>query len=776
MGGRLSDTEVSARRGEGGAPPETPARGSPAPETPPRAPPKAPAEAVETHREAPLSSVRPSAPTLQEGSAPPRQKVVVRTPLPPSPIDGAPVSFERVPGWPSLEERSVTAPTGVAPGSPNPSSGSGGYGGYGGGSSSKPSSRPGGGSLGATLGRYELLEELGHGGMATVYRALDPRLDRHVAVKVIHHHLRESAEIAERFRHEARAVAKLKHRSIVEIYDVPDSEQGERFLVAELVDGPSLRKFLQNQKAAGREPNMPAELAATLVLQISEALARAHEQGIIHRDVKPENILLAHLGTPTSQRTSDSSRAMPIAKLTDFGIAKILDAQGMTSTGQILGSPAHMSPEQIEAGEITARVDVFATGVLFYELLTGRLPFDGKNPAQVIRRVLDGQFTPADRLVPTIGGRWSAIVARLLARDPMARPADAHGVIEAIRAELDALGIVDSDRELGEYLRDPGGVAAGWGARMKPRLLQRAIESRAKGDVVGAANDLNRALAYDPSDPKLMRTVTTLRTRERVVRAARVGVPLALLAIGVGVGGVALMRRWQAGIRPTPGALSTAPTTTATSTATNASAPNAPPSTTSSNASAPPSTTPLAPSATTSIATTAPPTTTSATTLAPSTTASTAIGKKLRKVRFNVIPASAGFTLDGEAFADSFAFGQRELKVGEHAVAAHGAQNCCVDFGGKKLVEAGEGVQTIEIRLALQPATVGVSGAPDGAPLSLTISYGDGKKCSGAPPVRCPMFDTSATATVAIQADGFPAKTRTATLLPGNPTYVKFAD
>jgi serine/threonine-protein kinase len=767
----VSDTEVSARRGEVGAPPETPPRGSP----PPATPTFTPAEKLETDREAPASSVRPSAPTLQEGSAPPRGKVLVRTPVPPSPLDGAPLSYERVPGF---EERSVTAPTGVAPGSATPSSGSGA-------SASRISSRPGTGNLGATLGRYELLEELGHGGMATVYRALDPRLDRHVAVKVIHHHLRESAEIAERFRHEARAVAKLKHRSIVEIYDVPDSEQGERFLVAELVDGPSLRKFLQNQKAAGREPNMPAELAATLVLQISEALARAHEQGIIHRDVKPENILLAHLGTPTSQRNGDSSRAMPIAKLTDFGIAKILDAQGMTSTGQILGSPAHMSPEQIEAGEITARVDVFATGVLFYELLTGRLPFDGKNPAQVIRRVLDGQFTPADRLVPTIGGRWSAIVARLLARDPMARPADAHGVIEAIRAELDALGIVDSDRELGEYLRDPGGVAAGWGARMKPRLLQRAIESRAKGDVVGAANDLNRALAYDPSDPKLMRTVTTLRTRERLIRAARLGVPLALLAIGVGIGGVALVRRWQAGIRPTPGGLASAPTQLGTS----ATAPTPTATTSASKAPAPPSTsvTISAPSVSTTIATSAsaPATaatvsatasTTAAATVSASATASNGNGKKTRQVRFNVIPASASFTVDGQAFTDSFAFGQRELKIGEHAVAAHGAQNCCVDFGGKKLVEAGDGVQTIEIRLALQPATVGVSGAPDDAPLSLTISYGDGKKCSGAPPVRCPMFDTSATASVAIQADGFPAKTRTATLLPGNPTYVKFAD
>ncbi len=510
---RVAETDVSARGGDEGASPQTPTRASPHASDP----------AETTDREAPLSSVRPSAPTLQEGFAPARPKVVVRTPVPPAVPQDAPPSIERVPG--GLFGPSVTAPTGVDPGSvPNLAAASPS-------TPSRPSSRPGSSGVGATLGRYELLEELGAGGMATVYRAHDPRLDRDVAVKVIHHHLRESAEIAERLKHEARAVAKLKHRSIVEIYDVPDTEGGERFLVAELVDGPSLRKFLQNAPAEGRDPFLPPEIAAALVLQIADALSRAHEQGIVHRDVKPENILIAGLTPPSSPRGSDSSRRAPIAKLTDFGIAKVLDAQGMTSTGQILGSPAHMSPEQIEAGEITARVDVFAVGVLFYELLTGTLPFDGKNPAQVIRRVLDGQFTPADRLVATVGGRWSAIVARLLAREQAQRPADARGVIDVIRPELEALGVGDPDRELADYLRDPVAVQGAWGARMKPRLLERARAARAAGGGGGAANDLNRALAYDPSDPKLVRTVTSLRARERWMRLARVGVPLAGLAI-----------------------------------------------------------------------------------------------------------------------------------------------------------------------------------------------------------------------------------------------------
>jgi serine/threonine-protein kinase len=735
----------------------------------------------------PMSSVRPSAPTLQEGGLPPRQKVVVRTPVPPRLEGGAPFSIERMPGranaredegaeasggsLPAGELRSVTAPTGLAPGASSPSS--------------RPSSRPGSGGVGATLGRYELLEELGHGGMATVYRALDPRLERYVALKVIHHHLRESAEIAERFRHEALAVAKLKHRSIVEIYDVPDSESGERFLVAELVEGPSLRKFLQGAKGAGRPPHLPPEIAAALVLQIADALSRAHEQGIIHRDVKPENILLAGLGPPSSGRgtgasSSPKSGPPPLAKLTDFGIAKILDAQGMTSTGQILGSPAHMSPEQIEAGEITPRVDVFATGVLFYELLTGRLPFDGKNPAQVIRRVLDGQFTPPDRVEPTVGGRWSAIVARLLARDPAQRPADARGVCDEIRRELDALGISDPDRELADYLREPEAVDAGWGTRLKPRLVARAIEAREKGDVVGAAHDLNRALAYDPADPKLVRSVTSLRTRERWIRTARAGVPIALVAIGVSVLGFAIVRRMRT--HPTPGpdpsgsTLAKDPKLGPSASSPLASQRPIGTGTASALASTTPSTS-AAPStsAVPSIALSAAPSTAPSLVLAPSSSAPSANGKKTRKVRFNVFPPGR-FTVDGAGPFDMMDYGERELAIGDHAITATGNGNCCFEFKGSRPVVAGEGTQKIDVQLALQPAKVFVSDAPAGATVSLSITYGDGKSCSGAPPVSCAMFDTSAQATITVRASDFPAKTRTATLIPGNPTFVKFAD
>src|SRR6185503_8700799 len=194
------------------------------------------------------------------------------------------------------------------------------------------------------LAKYELLEEIGHGGMATVYRARDPRLGREVAVKVIHKHLRENAEVATRFIAEARAAAKLRHPGIVEVYDVSTEDDAERFLVVELIRGSTLRKVLQNHR------QMPAEIGASIVLELCEALEHAHAASIIHRDIKPENVLVELPGdrlapsTELRDREGGKKQHAPdvVIKLTDFGIAKLLDAQGVTSTGQVLGSPAHM--------------------------------------------------------------------------------------------------------------------------------------------------------------------------------------------------------------------------------------------------------------------------------------------------------------------------------------------------------------------------------------------------------------------------------------------------
>ena len=358
--------------------------------------------------------------------------------------------------------------------------------------------------------------------MATVYRARDRRLGREVAVKVIHHHLRENTEVAARFVSEARAVAKVKHPNIVEVYDVSDADEPERYLVQELVRGTTLRQLI------AQHGHLPAEIGAAIAVEIASALEHAHGLGVIHRDMKPENVLIE---MPTEgQSETEAPRAARI-KITDFGIAKLLDVQGVTSTGQVLGSPAHMAPEQIEGGDVSASADVFGLGVLLYESLVGKLPFDGKNPAQVLRRVLDGTFTPADRARPTVGAGLSQIVAQALARDAADRYQSARAVAEALKEELAELGFTDLRREIWAFLRDSAAYREEYEPRLVAELCKRANAARAAKDFVGAAAAFNRALAFRPDDSELLRQVAQIVRGERLRRVLTRGAA-ALLAIG----------------------------------------------------------------------------------------------------------------------------------------------------------------------------------------------------------------------------------------------------
>ncbi|MBK8997222.1 MAG: protein kinase [Myxococcales bacterium] len=385
------------------------------------------------------------------------------------------------------------------------------------------------------LEKYEVLEEIGHGGMATVYRARDRRLGRDVAIKVIHKHLRENKEVGLRFVSEARAVAKLKHPNIVEVYDVSDEADDERYLVVELVPGTTLRKLLAERG------HMPAEVAAAMAIEIGAALEHAHEQGVIHRDVKPENVLVDFSDRSSSKRGASQERPADAesgrVKITDFGIAKLLDAQGVTSTGQVLGSPAHMAPEQIEGGDVTARADVFGLGVLLYECLVGRLPFDGKNPAQVLRKVLDGTFTPPERARPTVGAGLSKIVERALAREPEGRYPSCGELCEALRKELTSVGFDNPRRELVEYLTSPESYAADYEGRVVRRLVELGKKARAARQAPAAAAYFNRALAFRPDDAELLKQVAGLAQSERRRRlGARAG---AVFAMSVVLGSVA---------------------------------------------------------------------------------------------------------------------------------------------------------------------------------------------------------------------------------------------
>jgi serine/threonine-protein kinase len=518
------------------------------------------------------------------------------------------------------------------------------------------------------LAKYDVIEEIGHGGMATVYRATDKRLGREVAVKVIHPHLRDSKEVVQRFNTEARAVAMLRHPNIVEVFDVSEPDEHEQYLVVELLRGTTLRKLLQKHGA------MPPEVAAALALELLAAIAHANTAGVVHRDIKPENVLIEHKPPP-----HEGDRV--VVKLTDFGIAKLLDAQGVTSTGQVLGSPAHMAPEQIEGGEVDARADVFGMGVLLYECMVGHLPFEGNNPAQVLRRVLDGLYPEAQKERHVVGARWSQLLDRALAHQPDARFPDANAMREAILGELGRLGVVAPRRELETWLDDPEAYLNAHAPRMIDRLCALGAEEQKAGDALGAAADYNRALAHAPDDAKLLRIVAGMqRAQARAALARRAGIAL-LLMVGLGAAAFVVGRIVRNGVaRPQPTASTVAQITPPPSAVASASA-SAPAA--SASATAPPAIRPIVPTAT------QPPKPVERT-----ITLDLAPPMGVRLVLDGTAPqaVSAGqsLTLDGKPHTLSF--------------------DCPVCTTVEKDVGAGADSQTLVVRLAIKDATLEIRG------------------------------------------------------------------
>jgi serine/threonine-protein kinase len=582
------------------------------------------------------------------------------------------------------------------------------------------------------LDKYEVLEELGHGGMATVYRARDLRLDREVAVKIIHKHLRENTEIGVRFDAEARAVAKLKHPNIVEVYDVSAPDEPDKYIVVELSRGITLRRALT------RFRDMPPEVTAAVGLDLASALAHAHAAGVIHRDMKPENVMI-EIGDHAVE-----------VKLTDFGIAKILDAQGVTSTGQVLGSPAHMAPEQIEGGEVDARADVFGLGVLLYECMVGHLPFEGKNPAQVLRRVLEGSYAPADREKPTIGGRWAKILARALAKDAVDRYPDPAALAAAIRAELDALKFADPAADLRAFFVDPEHYRAEHAARIVPLLTQRGEQCRKSGDLQGAAADYNRALAYAPQDPTLLRLISRMHRR----RAAR-GAILTAFSVVAGaatVGALAMFIKrplmgQQAPISVEP---SQKPAVTAPPTASAAAPPPVPL----------PSGTPKPPQVERPRA-------------APEAPAPAAPVAQ-RAVSFVVVPKSALVSIDEGPFEERFMKEGTKLPLGPHVFRAQGPPHskCCKELRQEVEIKPDDGSgkpQPIPLSLKFNDARLASTTAPEGAELRCPVLKIAGRASQV---YAVPMSSSEQDVTCAIDIPGVPTRESSVTLRAGETTEV----
>jgi predicted Ser/Thr protein kinase len=262
-----------------------------------------------------------------------------------------------------------------------------------------------------TIGRYQILAELGRGGMGMVYKAVDPNIDRVVALKVISLAFQADEELKrdmrERFRREAKAAGVLQHHNIVTVYDA-DEDQGTPFIAMEYVEGQSLDKLM------GPDQALPIKTANSIVRQVAQGLAAAHQKGIIHRDIKPANILVTQDG---------------VAKLMDFGIARIADSE-LTQAGTVIGSPSYMSPEQLTGQAIDHRTDIFSLGVVLYQLLTGERPFAGDNPTSIAYRVIRSEPTPPSELNPVIPPEYDQILTRALAKRPDDRYASAQDMAD----------------------------------------------------------------------------------------------------------------------------------------------------------------------------------------------------------------------------------------------------------------------------------------------------------------------------------------------------------
>jgi len=259
--------------------------------------------------------------------------------------------------------------------------------------------------------RYRRVQMLGHGGMATVELAHDLELDRPVAIKRLAENLAANEEFKRRFMREARLAARLSHPNIVAVYDVGE-EDGLPFIVMEYVEGETVADLLR------RRGRLESEEAVQLALQACAGLESAHEAGLVHRDIKPQNLLVTPGGA---------------VKIADFGIARSLDGTRLTQVGTVLGTAAYLAPEQAAGETVTAAADVYALGAVLYELLTGRPPYVADSLAELAARQQEGTIAPVGELESDVPPATEDAVMHALARDPEYRPPSAAALAEELR-------------------------------------------------------------------------------------------------------------------------------------------------------------------------------------------------------------------------------------------------------------------------------------------------------------------------------------------------------
>jgi serine/threonine-protein kinase len=277
-------------------------------------------------------------------------------------------------------------------------------------------------------GRYRVLKRLGSGGMADVYCAEDTQLGRRVALKLLYRRFAEDAEFVERFRREASSAAGLQHPNIVGVFDRGEWD-GTYYIAMEYLQGHTLKQLVREHGA------MPPELATDITIQVLRAAKFAHKRGVVHRDIKPHNVILDEEGR---------------AKVTDFGIARA-GASDMTETGSIMGTAQYLSPEQAQGQPVSPRSDLYSIGVMLYELLTGKVPFDAESPVTIALKHVSEPPVPPSQLNPAVSPALDAVVLRALEKEPERRFADADEFAAALLEARDRPTVVAKEVQLDPY-------------------------------------------------------------------------------------------------------------------------------------------------------------------------------------------------------------------------------------------------------------------------------------------------------------------------------------
>jgi serine/threonine protein kinase len=343
------------------------------------------------------------------------------------------------------------------------------------------------------FGRYQLENEIGRGGMSVVYRASDPRLQRSVAVKVMHPHLAVREDARRRLLQEATAIARLEHPNVLKVYDYDYLKEGSAYIVSELIEGLTLKEWVHEH------PIRYCEVAALLALPIFDALSHAHEQGIIHRDIKPENIMIRYEG------------GAPV--LMDFGIAHLVDAETLTATGAVLGSPAHMAPEVVNGDPLSESVDLYSMGTVLYWMMCDALPFVAPNPAALFKRILEGRYDPIHERRPDTLGALSRLAEECIQCKPELRPIDAGEVRDRLQALLAEVGLHRVQDELASFAAHPSQYQDELHDRLLNKYLDIAHAQIEAGDLATAHDRVKRALALAPENKD------ALRLHQQILRA-----------------------------------------------------------------------------------------------------------------------------------------------------------------------------------------------------------------------------------------------------------------